>query len=431
MKKFVKWAAVSCVAALAGGIASADQFIAVELSGGEQGKGLMACAGSEEQPARFGGVQVDGKGRIQVLVPTQDYGGGLMESVTVTVAGNGMAGQAQVNLAEYYAAKGREPVTVRMARSNMTCGKTITGAEYAKAWSERAEALSEEVLREARKNYGQVTPDLYSRYVSENTEALNAYAKVEFVPSLPTRAGLADALAKIEEIQRKKERDEAFKKFIRDLAAAAEAYAEERQKKIAEARAKARAEAEAKAAEEAREAAAREDEEKQIEINEGCFGAIGPGCGIWELKFPPSLCGPDTIQFTGADAGVHWGCAINAGSWGHDECCAFNPDGHWCFGPGTANQQCAPEFDLGLQNLLSPFTWERKDIDISKRNTTGIVVHDDYCAEAGTVMRKNETGYCCSKVGGNLSGAQAARFTFQHGAWAFLIFWGEVKACQP
>lgn len=413
MKHLFKSALAGLSAVSIMGAASADTILPVQVS--ETAKGTYVCVGDRDDPARYGGVEVDAKGQASIVIPSRSYRGDLIASVIITAAGPEAGVQREINYNEWQNPKMQDGLRLDLGGSRVSCGQAFTAEALAGEWAKAAERLSEPVMAELKRQYSTVSPRIYSAYIAENAKAMASYTDLGIIPNGGTRAAIASVIKDAVARQDAKERQEELEQFIEDLAAAAEAYAEERDRKLAEARAKARAEAEARAA---AEAAARAEEQRR-EISEGCFGAIGPGCGIWEGKFPPSLCGPSDIKFTGENAGLNWGCAINSGSWKHDECCVRDPKGHWCFGAGTPTASCTVAFDRGLRHLVSPYTWERHDIDINKRNTTGIVIHQDYCAKNGTLMLKDETGYCCSKNGGKLSWWGVAAFISNHGAWAF------------
>jgi len=360
-------------------------------------------------------MKANREGQASVLIPTRGADGTLLRSVIITASGAERGTQREVTFADWTGERVEKGLTLKLDRKPVSCGETIAAEEFAALWSKTAMGLNEDVQAEFERQYAPVQPHVFKAYVKENGKAIASYTQSEIIPSGATRLALDGALGRTVARLEAAERRAAREQFIKDLAAAAQAYAEERDRKLAEARVKARAEAEARAA----AIAAQEAEEERREISERCFGAIGPGCGIWEGRFPPSLCGPNNIQVSGENAGLNWGCAINSGSWKHDECCAADPNGHWCFGPGEANQNCSVAFNRGLARLVSPYTWERTDIDINKRNTTGDVVHDDYCAKNDTLMWKHEMDYCCSKTGGELSWWGVAVFITNHGAWAF------------
>ena len=110
------------------------------------------------------------------------------------------------------------------------------------------------------------------------------------------------------------------------------------------------------------------------------------------------------------------------------EVCAQPRMRHWCFGPGQPTASCTSDFDRGFARMLSPFQWERHDVDPTRTNSSGQVEHGLFCAKEGAPMWKSETDYCCSEKGRNFDFWDGAAFTLAHGAWAFAI--PEAQICQ-
>lgn len=134
----------------------------------------------------------------------------------------------------------------------------------------------------------------------------------------------------------------------------------------------------------------------RIDLGHKCLGAAGQNCGDRSLG-EVSTCIPE--------AGT---CLINAGSWLHDECCVRNPDGGMCDGKmeeavtqvlPAGSQVCQAEFNKAVTRLGTPLTWLRR-VDMSVRNTTGIVDHAAYCAPQGTLVDSaaGEQRFCCSRA---------------------------------
>lgn len=143
-----------------------------------------------------------------------------------------------------------------------------------------------------------------------------------------------------------------------------------------------------------------------IDLGKSCFGAAGQNCGAWtRAGVELSSCNPVTHT-----------CAINAGSWQHDECCVRNPQGAMCDGKMEelvgSGQVCQAEFEMAVQRLASPFTWIRF-VNFDKRNTAGVVDHADYCAPAGTFVNiaAAEQRLCCTRQARPLRTADVARLT--------------------
>ena len=280
-------------------------------------------------------------------------------------------------------------------------------------------ALKDDVMAELEEQGSEATEDVVLKLINQNVEFIARYENSGVILPAGHRAAIQEVLEEMAAEQRRRERSEKLKQFIKDFVAAARALADEREA----AREQARLDQERK---EAEEKAAAEEEERKAKL-EVCFGALGPGCGIWGGQLGITLCGPSPNQSI-ANGKYLLSCTVNSGSWGHDECCADDENGHWCVGPGTATNSCRTDFDRGVARLVSPFSWERHDVDPFRTNGTGIVEHDLYCAKPGTPVWDIETGYCCGKTGRNFNGLEAAGFTFANGAWAFAI--PRARICQ-
>ncbi len=121
---------------------------------------------------------------------------------------------------------------------------------------------------------------------------------------------------------------------------------------------------------------------------EFCFGAVGAQCGVQQ-------------GLAGFCAGGR--CPVNAGSWEHDECCWKNPNGLACkdgpldyLAPTRHRNVCAAEWDKAVAHWVGGLNWWR-DVNFRKANTTGVVVHGDYCAPAGTIILAADARKCCSR----------------------------------
>lgn len=122
---------------------------------------------------------------------------------------------------------------------------------------------------------------------------------------------------------------------------------------------------------------------------ENCFGALGMQCGQSQPPLPPSaLC-------------ANGSCAINAGSWRHDECCFANPNGMACKnGPLDAvtgnDGRCAADFDKAVRQVSKGIFWKR-NVDFGRNNTTGRVEFTLYCAPRDTLISPGDGPLCCSR----------------------------------
>lgn len=127
---------------------------------------------------------------------------------------------------------------------------------------------------------------------------------------------------------------------------------------------------------------------------ERCFGAAGMECGLQSALGQAALCvGPK--------------CAINGGSWEHDECCWHHAfvlkDGKSCVSSGPnvpagvgKAQVCNASWQKALQRTSQGWSWYR-NVDTQKRNATGKVVFSEYCAVKGSRVHRYDVKYCCSK----------------------------------
>jgi hypothetical protein len=113
-----------------------------------------------------------------------------------------------------------------------------------------------------------------------------------------------------------------------------------------------------------------------------CYGAVGSQCG-WGHSgaLPLSSC-------------VGGECFINAGSWQHDTCCFFHPDGEMC-DPGGNPAYCKAEWDLAVARSVANLSWRRR-VDFNKANCSGQVVFNDYCAPTGNFLLREDGKYCCN-----------------------------------
>ncbi|MEL6693858.1 MAG: hypothetical protein AAFQ12_12625, partial [Pseudomonadota bacterium] len=260
----------------------------------------------------------------------------------------------------------------------------------------------------------EVSPAFLSQFINDTVNTIARYDGAELIQPTGRKAALEEVLEQIARTQRKREQSERLKKFMEDLAAAARAAANERDAAMEEAR----LERERQELEEKQKA---EAEERRGKL-ETCYGAMGPGCGVWagEGLHKITLCGPSTLKSI-VDGRYQLSCGINTGSWGHDECCTLDENGHWCFGPGPSTASCTSDFNRGFARMLSPFQWERHDIDPTRKNGSGKVERDLYCAKPGTPMWASEVGYCCSGSGREFNFWDGLAFVNDHGLWGTAI----------
>ena len=127
---------------------------------------------------------------------------------------------------------------------------------------------------------------------------------------------------------------------------------------------------------------------------ERCFGAVGAECGAQSGLTQVALCGPLK-------------CAINGGSWEHDECCWKHryvlKDGKSCVSAGPNQppsageaQVCNSSWQKALSRTGGGWSWYRQ-VDMNKKNASGKVVFNSYCASKGARVHQGDVEYCCSK----------------------------------
>jgi hypothetical protein len=132
-----------------------------------------------------------------------------------------------------------------------------------------------------------------------------------------------------------------------------------------------------------------------------CFGALGMQCGQPQANLPVSvaLCSGGR-------------CAINGGSWEHDECCAAHPFGMACKkGPFDAltghSGHCVSVWDKAVRLASKGLFWFR-DVDFSRPNATGLVEFNLYCAPRNALVPPGDANKCCSRRTRALTPAEAA-----------------------
>ena len=114
-----------------------------------------------------------------------------------------------------------------------------------------------------------------------------------------------------------------------------------------------------------------------------CFGALGNQCDA------PGLCSPISNSSDKL-------CAINQGSWRHDECCLryprfeSDPSGFAC-GEFTDTSHCFAEFTEGTTWLKHSWLREVKP----EVTNTACVSHGDYCAPKDSIVA--DSYFCCSQ----------------------------------
>lgn len=428
MKQTLKWCLSLAAAAMIAGHSAADSLLTFKVQQvAESKQPAILCVGDERDPARFGGMATDRAGMAAVLIPGQTEDGDYVHKVIVTAFGPDGSTRTQLNLATMQVSEKDDRFRVEEARSNgpielslsretnFTCGEArpMSAKALAGKYERAMRAVEDDVMEILTAEGSAVTPDLLDRFINETATTM---ARHEGTPGiLPTakNAALDDALDQIATAQRKREQNERLKKFIRDLAAAARARGEERDAAMEQARLeRERQEAEEKAK------AEQDAVKKKLET---CYGAMGPGCGFWAGEgLNITLCGPSILESV-VDGRYQLSCGINTGSWGHDECCTRDENGHWCFGPGQPTASCTSDFNRGFARMMSPFQWERHDVDPTRTNDTGKVERDLYCAKQGAPMWKSEVDYCCSESGRDFNLLDNAAFTLAHGAWILAI----------
>lgn len=135
-----------------------------------------------------------------------------------------------------------------------------------------------------------------------------------------------------------------------------------------------------------------------------CYGAVGKQCG--SRLFPEGTPIPEeyalfylALQESSCTNGK---CMISGGSWAHDTCCFFHPEGYMCpsdatlWGDRGEESHCKGEWDLAQGRVIDGLNWKR-DVNFQKPNCSGIVLFKDYCATAGSIVHRNDTQYCCNK----------------------------------
>jgi hypothetical protein len=154
-----------------------------------------------------------------------------------------------------------------------------------------------------------------------------------------------------------------------------------------------------------------------------CFGALGMDCGfpLEGLRLKVALCGPP-------------GCLINGGSWEHDECCVQHPQGMACRrGPADAvlgnDGHCVAEWNKAVTLATLGLNWFRK-VDFNECNTSGHVVFNEYCALKGSIVRKDDVKYCCSKSASTLDALTPAELSALGPALKEIGDRTEVRVCK-
>ena len=429
MKHSLKWASALLVAVMAAGQSAGDTLLTFKVKQvAESKQPAVLCVGDAKDPARFGGMVTDKNGMAGVLIPDQTDLGDYVHNVTVTAYGAAGSIRTDIDLAAMHVTKGDK----RFRLSGKSAGDTIdlslepearfdcgeaqpVSVEKLSSLYERAmRGVEADVLEILEAQGSEVTPKFLDQFINETVTTIARYDGAELIQPTGRRAALEEVLEQIAQAERKRERSEKLKKFMEDLAAAARALANERDA----AREEARLERERQELEEKQRA---EAEERRAKL-ETCYGAMGPGCGVWagEGLTKITLCGPSTLKSI-VDGRYQLSCGINTGSWGHDQCCTLDENGHWCFGPGPNTASCTDDFNRGFARMLSPFQWERHDIDPTRTNSSGKVEHDLYCAKPGTPMWASEVGYCCSKTGREFGFWDGVAFVNDHGLWGTAI----------
>jgi hypothetical protein len=134
-----------------------------------------------------------------------------------------------------------------------------------------------------------------------------------------------------------------------------------------------------------------------LNLGKPCFGALGMDCGGPQGPIPATaLCSSGT-------------CFINGGSWDHDECCFRNLGGVACNlpHPDDGTGICGREFAKAARLASKGLMWSRR-IDFSERNSTGTVVHAEYCAPTNSLIPLEDGPKCCSRATRALNLAEEA-----------------------
>ncbi|MEL7108996.1 MAG: hypothetical protein AAGJ68_06750 [Pseudomonadota bacterium] len=428
MKLKFKWSLAAIASMMIAGQGAADTLLTFKVNPvAETQQPAILCVGDARDPARFGGMVTDQTGMAGVLVPDQTEDGAYVHTVTVTAFGPQGSATTQLDLAEMQVSGDDKRFQLsKKSRGGVidldlkpgepaNCGEArpISAKELSGKYERAMRAAKGDVLQTLEAQGSEITPQFLDLFINKTVTTIARNDAAELIQPTARRAALDEVLEQMAVAQRKREQTEKLKQFIEDFAAAARAMGKERDAAMEEAR------LERERQEMAERAKAEEERKAKLET---CYGAMGPGCGIWagEGLDKITLCGPSPLKSI-IDGRYQLSCAINSGSWGHDECCTDDENGHWCFGPGPATASCTAEFDRGFARMLSPFQWERHDVDPTRTNGTGIVEHDLYCAKPGTPMWSSEVGYCCTLSGRQFNWVDGIAFTAQHGLWAAAI----------
>jgi hypothetical protein len=401
-----------CAAVAIAGSAGADRFLTFKLPDAEGD--VTVCVGTEASPTKYGGFVTRDR-EATVLVPALSGADTEREVLQITISTPDKYGRAPA-LDDEISFEWSE-------QKDSMCGPdtAIEAMEYIDQFSRVTEELAPQIAE--RLSDKDIGLDLIKKMNAENTLQLTSAYKASNISAVIPTMTVSDAFAAILERQERQRKTEKLKQFIEDFARAAETYAEQRDARRRKLAREQRERQEAAWRRREAEAAARaESDGGELAFPaQYCFGAIGSNCGkfSWDgIEF--STCHPNLLN------GFHT-CTINAGSWTHDQCCVLNPDGYYCDGPITSNSECKSEFDLGSARFGGPFTWTRRDIDSRKENTTGRVVHDDYCALSGSLMPESEKGYCCSRDVRKLNRVEKGVL---FGIYGFWVFDDERRVCK-
>jgi hypothetical protein len=399
-----------CTAVLGSG-AAADEVIPVRtLSDTES---TIFCVGTERSPSRFGGYEIKGN-EGAVLIPARISKESGAQEYTITATSGDRSGTIQYT-------GGDEPLTVRLddeRSAGCNADLLMPVNDYLDSWAEAVRASENEVRRATGDDL--ITGELLESMIGENREIMaETFTAVGMTGIIPDDrfAAVSDVAATFIAEQEARERREKARQFIEDLAAAAEEYARQRDERRARLAEERRREEARRQAEEVK----RQERERRDAIRQAaqyCFGALGSGCGRFEIGLEAmdvqlSTCHPNRYDSNHT-------CLVNAGSWTHDTCCAKNPDGFVCDGPG-GNSTCAAEFWLGARRFISPFNWWRTDVDSRRADTDGQVDHDLFCAKKHTIVYRGDTNYCCKKKDVGLNIWDAATWALAHKAWAVTL----------
>lgn len=411
-------------------IAFAGSFVDVNVKAKD---GAVVCLGDDENPSRFGGAPVI-DGTAHVLLPPRSLRHGASQLI-LTASDGERAGRTNLRV------HGKERTTIRLGKGNAgncTPSRLVEAADVPGLVVRFATKFRAEIM--ARANPKLVNDEFFSAFIDESERELNTLMKqAKDVSVIPDER--LDVVAKaIEAAEHKKERLAERRRRRREIerwAAAMEELARQREERRRRAQEKKEADAAAEAA-----ALAALKARAEAKAKEYCFGGVGQGCG--KFKVGASVSWERGLEFdidiqksTCFPSGNGHECAVNSGSWTHDECCVVHPNGHVC-GGDESSSACTDEWDRAVRRTASFFTWASY-FDASPV-TDGKVRFSDHCAGGGQLIEKpednpndNDYGFddrelCCSKGRRDLYPWEAAPLYTAH---ATLLYFEPGEMCKP